>query len=143
MICKKSLHQMIGTGLILFLLTRVQWFSCAAHPLPPSHTPLPTYTFTPTITPEPTSSPTSTPVPVPPMPTVQPLVEYSAPIVQITDQQGIVTTVKVDHRHWRCGIGSGNICLARIFALKEPTVSTCWLNGESFGVSMQVKEGMP
>ena len=97
MICKKSLQQMIGTGLILFFLVGCSGTPVAPTPLPPSNTPLPTFTFTPTITPSPTSSPTSTPVPIPPMPTVQPLVEYSDPIVQITDGQGVVTTVKVDH----------------------------------------------
>ena len=39
------------------------------------------------------------------MPTLQPLVEYSAPIVQITDRQGVVTTVKVDH------IATGDVVL--------------------------------
>jgi hypothetical protein len=97
MICKKSLGQMIGTGLILLLLAGCSSTPAAPTPLLPSSTPLPTFTSTPTVTPSPTSSPTSTPVPIPSMPTVQPLVEYSDPIVQITDRQGVVTTVKVDH----------------------------------------------
>lgn len=97
MICKKSLRQMIGTGLILFLLAGCSATPVPPTPLPTSSTPVPTFTFTPTITPSPTSSPTSTSVPIPPIQTVQPLVEYSDPIVQITDQQGVVTLVKVDH----------------------------------------------
>lgn len=96
MIYKKLFQQMTNLGLIFFFLVgcgdRVAATPTTTPvPLTLTATPQPTATITPTITP----SPTFTSVPVPPMPTFEILGEYEDPIVEITNQQGVKTTVKV------------------------------------------------